>query len=256
MLKKAPDPLLGAFGMAAGTIAVCGVAIALVPQPDWGCAPWMAGSVAVHLLYFTALSMAYRGGDLAPLYALMRGTPPVLVASLGVLVTHEWLPLLGWIGLALLVAGLLLLAHGKPANRKTMIWVAVAALCTAVYTVLDGMGSRAAGHAPAYVFWHGLLQSLLFCVGVLTYQRREATAFLRLTWLRSVAAGGASIIAYALALWAMGRAPIALVAALRETSVLFAALLGAFWLREPLGWRRLAAAVLVATGAAVMHLKG
>lgn len=253
-MKKTPDPLLGALGVAAGTVAATALAIGFLPAPLPAAWPWMAGSIVIHLVYFTAMSLAYRGGHLAPLYALMRGTPPLLVALVSLAVGTDKLTPTGWAGLLLLCGGLLSLIQGKPASRGTLAWALLSAACTATYTLVDGTGSRLAGTAAGYVAWHGLFQSLLFGAGVLALRKREAVDFLRHNLWQSLWTGSLSIAAYALALWAMGRAPIALVAALRETSVLFAAILGAVWLREPLGWRRGAAAALVAAGAAVMHL--
>lgn len=253
-LKRAADPLLGAFAMAVGTIPVCVVAMLALPMPQAAAWPWMAVSVAVHLVYFSAMALAYRGGPLAPLYALMRGTPPLLVALASAFWLSEPLTTRGWIGLALLCGGLLSLVRGRGVGGSVLGFALLSACCTATYTLLDGMGSRAAGLAPAYVAWHGALQSSLFALGVLAVRPRAAVDHLRSHLGTGVLTGTASVAGYAAVLWAMGRAPIALVAALRETSVILAALLGAVWLREHLGWRQWLATALVALGAATMHL--
>lgn len=232
----------------------CLVAMVALPAPAPAAWPWMAVSIGVHLVYFSAMSLAYRGGQLAPLYALMRGTPPLLVALVSAPFVAESLSPQGWVGIVLLCAGLLSLVQGRAARGRTLAFALLSAACTATYTILDGLGSRKAGFAPSYVVWHGALQSAIFASGVWWLRRQEVVGHVRANAVQTWVGGTASIGAYALALWAMGRAPVAMVAALRETSVVFAALLGVVWLREPLGWRRGLAALLVATGAAVMHL--
>lgn len=253
-LKKASDPLVGSAGLAAGTVVVAVLILPWLPLPRPAAWPWIAGSIVVHLAYFTLLTLAYARGDLAPAYTVLRGLPPLLVATVSAGLVGEPLPGLAKAGVGLLSGGIVLLGLQPGTDKKSLLFAAMGAVTIATYTIVDGQGARASGHAASYVLWHGLGQSTLFCLGATAVRGRGLWQGIRQDAWRGLLGGAASIGGYGVVLWAMTRAPIALVSALRETSVVFAALLGALWLREPLGKRRLVAVGLVTAGAILAQL--
>jgi drug/metabolite transporter (DMT)-like permease len=185
----------------------------------------------------------------------MRGTAPLLVALFGVALLNERPSANMWAGIVLISAGILslgLLQKGR-AQRDASLWALANAVIIASYTLIDGAGVRLAGNAAGYVAWLFLLQGPIFIASVMLLRGRAAAAYARRNWRRGLAGGLLLIGSYAIALWAMTRAPVAAVAALRETSVIFAAVLGSVFLKEPFGRQRLVGACAVALG--VMALR-
>jgi len=254
-LKRQSDPLLGSFGIAVGALVACAAVVPFLPFPDPKCWGLIAASIAVHVVYFSFLSISYAQGGLGALYPIMRGTPPLLVAAASFAAVGERIPVTGWIGIIVLCGGLLVLVGGRPASSRAMLLAVATAVCTAIYTLIDGRGSRVSGNTASYIVWEAIGQSICFAGGVLIFRWRACLIHLKTQALPSLVAGALSTAGYATVLWAMGRAPIAEVAALRESSVVFAIFLGAFWLKEPIRRRQWLAAALVAAGAAVMHLR-
>ena len=258
LLKSAPggDPLLDTAAVAAGS-AVCGLAvIPLVALPDPAAWAFVAASALVHFAYCATLAQAYRTGDLSFAYPLMRGTAPLLVTLLGIVFLREWPSPQIAIGVVLICLGIVSVAFARRARHgvRATGWALANAAIIAAYTLIDGAGARASGNPLAYVAWLSFLEGLLFLGWVVARRGRPAIAYLARGWRRGLAAGAASMAAYGIVLWAMTRAPVAAVAALRETSVLFAALIGALWLREGFGLRRLAGAASIVLGIAALKL--
>jgi drug/metabolite transporter (DMT)-like permease len=258
LLKSAPggDPLQDTAAVAAGS-AVCGLAvIPLVALPDPAAWKFAAASALVHFAYYVTLAQAYRTGDLSFAYPLMRGTAPLLVTLLGIVFLREWPSPQIAIGVVLISIGIVSVAFARRGRHGAAAfgWALANAAIIAAYTLIDGAGARASGNALAYVAWLSFLEGLLFVGWIVARRGRPAVAYLGRGWRRGLAAGAASMAAYGIVLWAMTRAPVAAVAALRETAVLFAALIGALWLGEGFGLRRLAGAACIVLGIAVLKL--
>lgn len=224
--------------------------------------PFIAASSVVHIAYYVALVGAYRHGDLGLTYPVMRGSAPLLVALAGTALGGENLSSQAWLGVLVICGGVLLVGLARAGasvggNRRKALAFALANACfIAAYTVMDGYGVRASGNAFAYAAAVFLFDGLPYMVLVLWRAGPGRGAALRYMAGRvPVAIGGtvASIGSYTIALWAMGQAPVALVAALRETSVIFAALIGTVLLGERFGWARAAGTGLVVAG--VMTLR-
>jgi drug/metabolite transporter (DMT)-like permease len=257
LLKSAAgDPLLDTALVVAGTSAACLPLLPFVPLPLREAWPFAMASMAIHFGYYLLLTGAYRRGDLSFAYPLMRGVAPLLVTLLGVVFLNEVLRPSMVAGIALISAGILTIAWFA-SGRHTLGAAAYAlanAAVIAIYTLIDGAGARAAGSPWSYAVWLMFLEGLPFIAWIVWKRGRPAVDYLAVRWRRGLLAGVASFGAYAIALWAMTRAPVAVVAALREVSVVFAALMGAFFLKESFGWRRLAGAVGVAVGVAALKL--
>lgn len=257
MLKSAAgDPLLDMGMIVAGSCIVAAAFLPFVPVPDRAAWPFMAISAAIHFAYYVTLAGAYRHGDLSFAYPLMRGVAPLIVTILGVVFLGEHPSATTLVGIALISIGILVIAW-YAGGRHTAVsagWALSNAAIIAAYTLVDGAGARASGSAAGYVSWLIFLEGLPYLAWLALTRGQPAFAYMLPRWRRGIAGGAASLAAYGIALWAMTRAPVAVVAALREVSVLFAAAIGAFVLKEGFGWKRMAGAATVVAGVAALKL--
>jgi drug/metabolite transporter (DMT)-like permease len=257
LLKSAAgEPMLDTALIVAGASAVSLPFLPFVPLPSIEALPFALASVVIHFGYYVMLAGAYRLGDLSFAYPLMRGVAPMIVTILGVLFLGEHLALHALLGIVLICAGIVTIAWFA-SGTHTLAAAGFAlgnAAVIATYTLIDGAGARAAGNPWSYALWLMCLEGIPFVAWVLWRRGRPAVDYLLRRWRRGALGGGASIGAYGIALWAMTLAPIAIVAALREVSVVFAALMGTLFLHERFGWRRLAGAIGVAAGVAALRL--
>ncbi len=250
------DPLLDTATIFTGSAACSLVLLPFLSPPLAAAWPMVIASMLIHFGYYVALTEAYRAGYLSFAYPLMRGTAPLLVTLLGIVFLRELPSLKVVAGIVLICGGIVAIAfaHRHRHPRTAVYWALGNAGIIAVYTLVDGAGARASGNALAYVVWLTFLESLLFLGWVRWRRGGRAVTYVRTRWRRGLVGGFFSVAAYAIVLWAMTRAPVAAVAALRETSVLFAALIGAVLLKEPLGPGRLAGAMGVVIGVAALKL--
>jgi phosphonate utilization associated putative membrane protein len=237
----------------------------IVGPPPAVALPYIAASLVIHVGYYIALAGAYQHGELGLTYPIMRGFAPLLVAVGSGVVLGEAPTPLAWVGIVGLTAGVALVGLAHPGQTlhhgKALAYAFSNAAIIALYTFVDGRGVRvtsAAGHpVVAYVMLLFVLDGLPY--PALVWWRRDAAGrramldYARRRWPLAALGGSASIGSYAIALWAMPKAPVASVAALRETSVLFAALLGTWLLKERFGLQR-AIGTLVIVGS-VMALR-
>jgi len=258
LLKSARggDPLLDTATVVAGSGIWALVAIPAVGVPDTASWIFLAMSVAIHWAYYITLAHAYRTGDLSFAYPLMRGTAPLIATLLSIVVLREFPSPQVALGIVLICAGIVGIAFvgRNPHPRAAVLFALANAAIIALYTLVDGAGARASGRAASYAVWLTFLEAVPFLCWIRWRRGRAAIAYVARSWRRGLLGGAASLGAYAIVLWAMTRAPIAAVAALRETSVLFAALIGALWLKEGFGWPRLAGAASVVAGVAALKL--
>lgn len=255
LLKIGLDRFLSAslIQIGAGLVALCGLPLVALPQPAaW---PWIALSALLHIGYNVFLSRAYQYGDLGQVYAIARGSSTLMVALLSLLLLHDSMSSGQWLGLLVLVLGIWLMAVRDAAPQAPMLFCALmTALFIAGYTLSDAVGARANGDALSYSLWLFSVNGLVMA-GVLGLTRGPRVfAQLGPHWRGGLAGGAMSMVAYSLVIWAMTQAPVALVSALRETSVVFALLLGAWLLKEPLRPIRLLACTLIAAGVVLMKL--
>jgi phosphonate utilization associated putative membrane protein len=223
------------------------------PAEAW---PYMAASVVIHIAYYTALTGAYKHGDLGLTYPLMRGTAPLLVALSASVTLGEHLSPLAWAGVLGISCGVLALGLGsKTVGSPRAIRFALAnAVVIAIYTVVDALGARISGNAIQYVVALFVLDGWPFALIVLSRRGKAAWPYARQRWPVATLGAFASLGSYGIALWAMTRAPVATVAALRETSVLFAALLGSWFLKEAFTLRRALGTGVIVAGVMALRL--
>jgi phosphonate utilization associated putative membrane protein len=256
IIKSSRDVMLDTALVAAGASILSLPLIVAMPMPASASWPFLGASVAIHVGYFATLARAYHVGDLGHAYPLMRGTAPLLVALFGVALLNEHPSAATWLGIVLISAGILsigLLQKGR-AQRDATLWALTNAVIIAGYTLVDGAGVRLSGTAPGYVAWMFLLQGFIFIGIVVALRRDTALRYAGRNWRRGLGGGLFLIGSYGIVLWAMTRAPVAAVAALRETSVIFAAMLGSMFLKEPFGRQRLIGACAVALGVMALRL--
>ncbi|MDM7851582.1 DMT family transporter [Pseudochrobactrum kiredjianiae] len=261
IVKSGTDKYLSAVMVsgAAGLIAV--VFLPFVPLPASASWPYMFTSTVFQVIYMFLVAAAYSNGDMSLAYPLMRGTPPLLVALVSGPLIGEVLGAEQWLAVGLISAGVLVMALGRSqaiiAGRnttRTIIIALVNALFIAGYTLVDGVGVRVSGNAVSYVLWAFLFNAIpVVSWGIWTYRGQLLTHIKQRGHL-TIIGGAGTLGSYGLALWAMTMAPVAMVAALRETSILFGVMLSLILLREQISAKRLLGAVLIVGGTMMMRL--
>ncbi len=260
LIKVGLDPLASATLM-----SLCGSVIALAALPLFGSPaaaswPWLIASSLIHLFYFGGLIEAYRAGDLGQVYPLARGSAPLMTATATTIFIGEKLTLVGWGGIVALVAGVFLLSvrGGRDVtrvDRRAIGFALFTALTICTYSVVDGIGARLSGEPVAYSLWLFVGIAITLMPYALARGGRAILSTIGPFWKRGLAGGALQIASYGIVLWAMTVAPIAIVATLRETSVLFGAIIAVVVLKEPLRAARLAAALLIVCGLVLIRLQ-
>jgi len=234
------------------------------PRPEsW---PFIGASLVIHVGYYIALSGAYRHGDLGLTYPIMRGFAPLLVALGSSAIIGEAPTPAAWIGIVGITVGVALVGLSRPGEAlhhgKALAYAFANAAIIAAYTFTDGLGVRTevahGGDALRYVLILFVLDGIAYPLGVWWHRgpagRLAIVAYAKKRWPLAALGGSASIGSYAIALWAMTRAPVASVAALRETSVLFAAVIGTWLLKEKFGLQRAIGTAVVVAGVMALRL--
>lgn len=253
-----PDALSASAAIAIGGAFVSGCVLPFVGLPDPAAWPYVLLSAIIHAGYFMLIGLAYERADYSVVYPLNRGTAPLGTAVIGAALIGEDLSFLGWFGVALLSCGILGLGV-EAFQRRTLdcqsILLAIVTTCVIVaYTIIDGLGARSSGNASAYVLAMTLLTGVLLLPVALALRGAGFVSGVRQRAPIVLLGGALVVLSYGTALWAMTSAPIALVAALRETSVLFATMIAAFVLKEQLGPARWIAASAIVAGIVMLRL--
>ena len=228
--------------------------VGLPPAASW---PFIAASVIIHIGYYAALTRAYKHGELGLTYPLMRGTAPLLVALSSALTVGESLSPLAWAGVLGVSCGVLALGLSRHAmdSPRAVAFALTNAVVIAVYTVVDALGARSSGNPLQYVVALFMLDGWPFALLVLRRRGwRVAWPYACRRAPLALVGATASLGSYGIALWAMTRAPVATVAALRETSVLFAALLGSWLLKEVFTLRRALGTAAILAGVMALRM--
>jgi drug/metabolite transporter (DMT)-like permease len=257
LVKSGRDTFLTTVLVAGGAGLAALVALPFVDAPQAASWPYIAGSTVVQLLYFELLIATYRSGDMSHAYPIMRGTAPLIVALASGLLMNEELAAIQWLAILCIcgaILGLGLTGSASPNGRRTTQLALATACLIASYTIIDGMGVRKSGATAGYAMWVFLLTGSGFALWALRQRPGELLPYAKENWHIALLGGAGSFGAYGIALWAMTKAPVATVAALRETSILFATLIAALVLREKISKVRYGAIVLIAAGALLMRL--
>jgi len=260
LIKVGLDPLSTTTLISIGSGLVALILLPFVGLPAWGAWPWLAASVAIHLIYFASLIESYRTGDLGQVYPIARGSAPLMTAAATTVIVDERLSLVGWTGILALVAGVLLLsARGgrdlAVVDRRAIGFALFTAITVCGYSVVDGIGARAAANPNAYSVCLFIGIALVMVPYALYRDGRDVMPAMHLYWRRGLAGGALQFLSYGIAIWAMTIVPIAVVAALRETSVLFGAAIAVVLLKEPLRAVRIVAALMIVCGLILIRVQ-
>ncbi|GAA3622016.1 EamA family transporter [Microlunatus ginsengisoli] len=258
--KNIPDRLAASMLIGLSYLLGGAIGLALLPLPATGSWPYLAASAVLQTVYLILLTAAYRHGDFSQLYPLIRGLAVVQVSLVSVVVLGERLSPIQLVGVSVVAGALIALTFVGPApqsgSRRGVGLAVLTAVCIAGYTLVDGQGVRQSGAPLGYAAALFAVQGItlpIACVLLATNSRRLGRE-LRSHWRLGLLGGTMSLIAYAIVVWAQNQAPLALVSALRETSVLLAGVIGWLFFREPLSPARTALTVVAVAGVVALQL--
>ncbi len=253
LIKLEGDRLVVLGGFVTTHVAVGAVGVWFFPLPGPAVWPYILVGAVVHTGYKLFLSKAYDHGDFGLVYPIARGTAPLLVALFAWIWLGESLSPMGLVAVAGMAAAILSLAHRGGWSPQAVAFALGTGLMIASYTVIDGSGARAMGNPHSYFLWLIIVDSLLF-LAVVCARRENALARIARRWRPGLLAGLMSIAAYWLVVWALSQTTMAMVSAVRETSVVFAALIATVMLKEGDARHRILAALAVAAGLVLLHV--
>ena len=257
LIKTGTSRLGAMLILSIGEIPI-GLAVAASrPMPAFEVWKWVLMAGCAHFFYKFFLTYAYIHGDLSRVYPIARGAAPLIVGVVGSVLLKDQLTAHEFAGITVLGFGILMMAQGIFANgesRKMLPYALGSACATATYTLLDGTGARVSGDPIAYVAWVFVADGIFFSLGVLGYKGFDVLPRERKAWAAGLFAAAASYGAYAVSVWAMTKAPIAVVAAVRETSILFAVLIGWLVFGEQMTRGKALAAVVIVSGVILTRL--
>lgn len=228
--------------------------IATLPVEAW---PYIAASVVIHTAYFLCLTITYRLGDLSQVYPISRGAAPLLVAGFAVIVLGEKLDSQASIALLLISCGIMSLVFSEKGaiGQPKAIGAALATGCLiAGYTVADGAGARLSQDALSYILWLNIFNGIPIIVIAAGLRGRELVRQAKRVWKMGALSAMISLAAYWIVLWASTHAPLALVAAVREASIVFAVLFGVIFLKEKMNLRKVFSLVVTLSGTALLRI--
>lgn len=256
IVKGGTDTLLSTVLVAFGAMLMAGVVLPFLDMPARASWPFIAVSMLLQVAYYVLLANTYRIADMSQTYPVMRGTAPLIVACAGALFLHDAIAPAGWIGIAVICLGVLSMALARRAGQDSrgVRLAMINAVFIASYTLVDGAGVRLSGAPAAYTLWIFLLTGVPLLVWALATRYRAFIRYLRGNWPMGMVGGAGTLVSYGVALWAMTQAPVAMVSALRETSILFGVLISGLILKEHIGRQRLIAVAVIALGAGVLRL--
>lgn len=260
LIKRSQDRLaeLSIVNFFSAVVAALALPWVGLPHP----ASWwfILASLIIHTGYYYLLIQSYRFGDLSHVYPLARGMSPLVVAFLSAILVGETLNVVQVAAVVLISLSVASLAmQGRWSGSRDIKSAGFAAgtgVMIGCYTLADGMGVRASGNPAAYIAWLFVLDCLPLIVAAVVLRRGRLGPILRAQWRTGALGGVLALSAYGLVIWALSLGAMASVAALRETSVVMAALIGTFLLGEPFGRYRLFAAIGVATGVIILRVAG
>lgn len=256
IIKAGTDKSLDAALVSAGGAVAALPFLPFLPLPLAAAWPFIGISAILQFAYFQLVAASYRAGDIGLVYPIMRGVAPLIIVASSGYVLGEQLSSGALAGIMVICTGILTLAfEARHGSRRAMLMALANACVIATYTYVDGIGARSAGNAISYTLWMALLPPVLLFSWAISKRGRTAVfAHVRVNWWRGLIGGAGSIGSYGIALWAMTKAPVAMVAALRESSILFALVISVLVLKEKASPWRYIAGGLIAAGVLVLRL--
>lgn len=255
IVKAGSDKLYSAIAVSGSAALIALILLPFSPQPKLASVPYLAASCVLQVIYTVLVAKTYQVSDMSQTYPLMRGTAPLLVALISVLLLGDRLSVMAWIGIMVICLSILGMAFNGRHQARRGIWLALLNSCfIAGYTLVDGTGVRIAGSALGYTLWTFFMNGFCLLLWAMLARRREISRYLVANWKKGLPGGIGTMGSYGLALWAMTQAPLAVVAALRETSILFGAVIAFALLKEKVAGLRIVAACGIAAGAILLRL--
>jgi drug/metabolite transporter (DMT)-like permease len=256
IVKSAPDNYLTAVLVAMFAGVISAIALPFVPPPTPASWPYLAVGLGLQVAYYVLLATAYRAADMSQAYPLMRGTAPIIVAVVTSFWLGDHLTAAAWTGIVLVSAGVLTTAAGawRGDDFRGVGYALANAVVIAAYTINDGIGVRLSASPAAYTMWLCLLAAIPLAGRELLVRPAVFRAYVAANAGLGLIGGAGTLVSYGLALWAMTKAPVAIVAALRETAIVFATGIAAFVLREKITPARIAAIGIITAGVVVLRL--
>ncbi|MBN8969076.1 MAG: EamA family transporter [Rhizobiales bacterium] len=254
VVKGGADKLLTTVLVTTWATLIAAVCLPFLPAPSRESWPFIGVSTLLQVGYYVLVARTYHLADMSQTYPLMRGTAPLLVAIISVAVLGGHLSASAWVGIAIICAGILAMAtSGHSKNKAGLALALLNAGVIASYTLVDGLGVRLSGAPAAYTLWIFLLTGIPLIVWTFVARRAEFQGYIAANWHLGLVGGAGTIISYGLALWAMTLAPVAVIAALRETSILFGTAISALVLKERVSMVRMVAVCIIAIGAGILR---
>lgn len=255
IVKGSGDKLLTTVLITIFAAAISALLLPFLAVPAPASRPYLIASAVLQTGYFSLVAATYRAADMSLAYPLMRGAAPLIVTLVSAMALGETLSPGAWNGILLICAGVLTLAStAQGADRRGILFASTTACVIAAYTLVDGAGVRLSGAPAAYTLWLNLLTGLPFGLWLLVARPPSFRHYLRRNWPFGLIGGFGTLLSYGLALWAMTQAPVPVVSALRETSILFGAAISALVLKEDVGLRQIGVALMILAGAIFVRL--
>ncbi|MCG6885114.1 MAG: DMT family transporter [Silicimonas sp.] len=255
IVKGSTDKVMTIVNVAGAAALVAACTLPILPRPDPSSWPFIASSAFFQICYFLLIANVYRATDMGFAYPLMRGVAPLIVTVVSVAALGADVSASAWLGIVVISAGVLSMTLGRfSGDGRALMLALLNAGVIAAYTLIDGEGVRRSGTPAAYTLYLSLLTGPPLVAWALLRHGKRFTGYVALNWHYGLIGGIATVTSYGLALWAMTVAPVAMVSALRETSIVFGAIISVVLLREPLDKRRVFAALTIAAGAASLRL--
>ena len=257
-VKSTDDKHISMSAVVLGHTPFAMAALLFSPLPAVESLPYLLVGAVLHSGYQLFLLSSYRIGDLSQVYPLARGSAPLIVAGISVTVMGVQLSWVELTAVAAIVSGIMSLTLVRRSDGLRNGRAAALAIITggfiASYSLVDGLGAREAGTALGFYGWLSMVNAVIFASIMGVFQPGIVTRMIRRHWRLAVGGGGASFVAYALVTWAFTMAPIPLVTALRETSIIFALLLGVFVLKERLDLMKVVATACTLLGVGLLRI--
>ena len=253
LIRAASDKFLNTILVVGGAGVWTACWLPFAPSPAVESWPYLTVSVFIHVAYFSFVALSYRNADLSFVYPIMRGSAPALSAVVVAALVHELPSSSGWMGILLVSLGIMILSGDSWRSGSLRFSPTVLALTNAgvivSYTIVDGVGARLSQHPVSYTGWMFFLTAIPLLAVSFVKQGEKTAKHLRVNWGKGLVGGACTLGSYGLALWAMTQAPIALVAALRETSVIFGTVIAVVFLKERVSPLRYLSILVVTAGA-------
>ena len=255
-IKDSGDKFVNMAAVILGQAPLAALSLLFVPVPLLECLPYLLAGIALHVGYQFFLPLSYKFGDLTLVYPIARGIAPLIVAGISVLFLNVELNTAEVIGVLTIAVGIMSLAMVRESdgqrNSKAVVFALITGCFIASYSLVDGTGARVAGTAVGFYGWLAIGSTIAYSLILTLWKPAIIRQALRVRKLKGLLGGSASFIAFSLVIWAFTQAPIALVTALRETSIIFALLIGVFVLKEKLNLLKVVSTMVTIAGAIVL----